>query len=146
MAIPYSQIPAKATKQPSAFEISIPEADLSDFKALLKLSKVAAPTYESLQEDGRFGISHKWITDAKKYWEEGFDWYASREWFESANETLIPYRYWPRFVLGQSDLGFPIRASWWFGGGSLFRTPAFLKPKRGALLSPLLTLCKQEKA
>jgi microsomal epoxide hydrolase len=76
MAIPYSRIPAKATKQPSPFEVSIPEAGLSDFKALLKLSKVTAPTYESLQEDRRFGISHKWITEAKKYWEQEFDWYV----------------------------------------------------------------------
>jgi hypothetical protein len=74
MAMPYSQIPANATKQPSPFQISIPEAKLTDFKALLKLSKVTPPTYESLQEDRRFGVGHKWITDTKKYWEETFDW------------------------------------------------------------------------
>jgi microsomal epoxide hydrolase len=74
MAIPYSQIPAQATKQPSPFRISVPEAKLSEFKALLKLSKITSPIYESLQEDRRFGVSHKWITEAKKYWEEEFDW------------------------------------------------------------------------
>jgi hypothetical protein len=74
MASPYSQIPVKATKQPAPFQISISEEKLSDFEALLKLSKVTAPTYESLQEDRRFGVGHKWITDAKKYWEEDFDW------------------------------------------------------------------------
>jgi hypothetical protein len=74
MASPYSQIPVKATKQPAPFQISISEEKLSDFEALLKLSKITAPTYESLQEDRRFGVGHKWITDAKKYWEEDFDW------------------------------------------------------------------------
>jgi microsomal epoxide hydrolase len=74
MAIPYSQIPTQATKQPSPFQISVPEAKLSEFKALLKLSKIASPTYESLQEDRRFGVGHKWITEAKQYWEEQFDW------------------------------------------------------------------------
>jgi microsomal epoxide hydrolase len=74
MSIPYSQIPAEATKHPAPFEILIPDAKLSEFSVLLKLSKVPAPTYESLQEDGRFGVSHKWIAEAKKYWEEEFNW------------------------------------------------------------------------
>jgi Epoxide hydrolase N terminus len=74
MAMPYFQIPANSTKQPSPFQISIPEDKLTDFKALLKLSKITPPTYESLQEDRRFGVSHKWITEAKKYWEAIFDW------------------------------------------------------------------------
>jgi microsomal epoxide hydrolase len=73
MAIPYSQILATATKQPSPFLISIPEAKLADFKTLLKLSKVTPQTYESLQEDRRFGVDHKWVTETKKYWEETFD-------------------------------------------------------------------------
>jgi len=83
MATPYSRIPTKATKQPSLFKISIPETKLSEFKALLKLSKVPAPTYESLQEDGRFGVSHKWITDAKRHWEEDFDWRKCEEHMNS---------------------------------------------------------------
>ncbi|PMD67602.1 alpha/beta-hydrolase [Hyaloscypha bicolor E] len=74
-AIPYSRILATATKQPSPFLISIPEAKLADFKTLLKLSKVTPQTYESLQEDRRFGVDHKWVTETKKYWEETFDYF-----------------------------------------------------------------------
>jgi microsomal epoxide hydrolase len=67
MTTPYAQLPAKATKQPTPFQISISEEKVWEFKALLKLSKVTPPTYESLQEDRRFGVSHKWITETKKY-------------------------------------------------------------------------------
>jgi microsomal epoxide hydrolase len=70
----YSTVPVTATKKFTSSEISIPEKDLDDFKNLLKLSKIAKPTYESLQEDGRFGITHKWISEAKKYWVEEYDW------------------------------------------------------------------------
>ncbi|KAE9369905.1 alpha/beta-hydrolase [Stipitochalara longipes BDJ] len=83
MAIPYSQIPVKATKKPSTFQISISEEKLSEFKALLKLSKVTPPTYESLQEDRRFGISHKWLAETKKYWEERFDWRKCERYMNS---------------------------------------------------------------
>ena len=74
MKTSYAQIPVKATKQPAPFEIHISEEKVSEFKGLLKLSKVTPPTYESLQEDRRFGVSHTWITETKKYWEEDFDW------------------------------------------------------------------------
>jgi len=74
MTLPYSQIPPKALKVPSPFESSISEDQISEFKQLLKLSKIPEPTYESLQEDGRFGVSHKWLTNAKNKWAE-FDWY-----------------------------------------------------------------------
>ena len=70
----YAQIPAKAQKKPEPFKIEIPEKDIEDFKQLLRLSKIPAPTYECLQEDRKFGVSHKWMTEAKRFWENEFDW------------------------------------------------------------------------
>lgn len=74
----YNTIPSKAFKQPTPFTVSIPETQLTEFRTLLKLSRIPAPTFESLQEDGKFGITHKWLTDAKRHWVENFDWYALR--------------------------------------------------------------------
>lgn len=84
MAASYSTVPSVALKAPEIFHVAIPEQQLSEFKTLLKLSKIPAPTYESLQEDGRYGISHKWLTETKKYWEEEFDWYAALLFFDQA--------------------------------------------------------------
>lgn len=69
----YAQIQAKALKKPEPFKIEIPDKEIGDLKQLLKLSRLPKPTYESLQEDGRYGVSHKWMTEAKRVWED-FDW------------------------------------------------------------------------
>ncbi|OJD11250.1 hypothetical protein ACJ73_09579, partial [Blastomyces percursus] len=79
----YTTLPSTATTRPKPFQVSIHEQQLSEFKTLLKLSKIPVPTYESLQEDGRFGISHKWLVEAKRYWEEEFDWRKNEEYINS---------------------------------------------------------------
>ena len=70
----FSTIPESALRKPEPFTIHIPDQDIQVFRTLLKLSKIPAPTYESLQEDGKFGISRKWIAEAKEYWEKRYDW------------------------------------------------------------------------
>ena len=74
MAAPFSTIPAKALKKPEPFKAEIPEREIEELKQLLKLSKIPKPTYESLQEDGKYGVSHKWMSEAKRVWEDEFDW------------------------------------------------------------------------
>lgn len=69
----YTQIPAKALKKPEPFKIEIPHKEIEHLKQLLRLSRLPKPTYESLRDDGRFGVSHKWMSEAKRVWEE-FDW------------------------------------------------------------------------
>jgi hypothetical protein len=78
MSTQYSQMPPKAAIHPTPFQVSIPESKLSEFRALLKLSKISSPTYENLQEDQRFGVSSKWLAEAKDRWENHFDWLVSR--------------------------------------------------------------------
>ncbi|KAL8822336.1 MAG: hypothetical protein Q9191_006926 [Dirinaria sp. TL-2023a] len=56
------------------FTISIPESDIQEFRTLLRYSKVAAPSYESSQEDGHYGITTSWLANAKEYWLDSFDW------------------------------------------------------------------------
>lgn len=66
-----------AQPSPPPFELHVDEQKLQDFKTLLKLSPVAKETYENLQDNGshgKFGVSRKWIVDAKKHWQEDFDW------------------------------------------------------------------------
>ncbi|KGQ01800.1 hypothetical protein PAAG_11371 [Paracoccidioides lutzii Pb01] len=70
MAADYSTVPSNAVKIPEPFRIEIPEQQLGEFKTQLRLSKIPMRTYESTQEDGRFGISHKWMMEAKRFWEE----------------------------------------------------------------------------
>ena len=70
----YDTIPSAASLRPQKYKISIPEQQLSDFKNLLKLSPLALRTYENLQSDGRFGVTYDWISKAKEYWENQYNW------------------------------------------------------------------------
>uniref|UniRef100_A0A8H7NH95 Epoxide hydrolase N-terminal domain-containing protein n=1 Tax=Bionectria ochroleuca TaxID=29856 RepID=A0A8H7NH95_BIOOC len=65
----YSRIPTAAQLQLENFQLHISEEKVDEFKRLLRLSKLAPKTYESLQTDGRFGITHEWISKGKEYWE-----------------------------------------------------------------------------
>ena len=59
-----------------AFELRIPESDLSLMKDLLKLTPVADSIYEnSLPDDGRrLGLPRDWLVEAKRVWETDFNW------------------------------------------------------------------------
>jgi microsomal epoxide hydrolase len=77
---PFSAVPTGAQQQPTPFELHIEEEKLQQLKTLLKLSPIAKETYENKQDEGshgQLGVSRKWIVDAKKEWENVFDWYVS---------------------------------------------------------------------
>lgn len=70
----FGTVPTNAKQQPQPFELHIEEQKLRDLKTLLQLSPVAKQTYENSLEDGRFGVSRKWMLGTKKFWEEEYDW------------------------------------------------------------------------
>ena len=77
---PFSTVLAGAQQQPTPFELHIEEEKLQEFKTLLKLSPIAKETYENKQDEGshgQLGLSRKWIVDAKKEWQDVFNWYVS---------------------------------------------------------------------
>ncbi|KAH7401259.1 epoxide hydrolase-like protein [Pyrenochaeta sp. MPI-SDFR-AT-0127] len=74
---PFGNVPTSAQQQPTPFKLHIDEQKLQDFKTLLRLSPIAKETYENLQDDGshgKFGVSRKWLSTAKSYWEQEYDW------------------------------------------------------------------------
>jgi len=71
----YNTVPRRATLKVEKFNAAVSEEDLSDFKQLLKLSKVGPKTYENLQEDRRYGMTHSWLSKAKSQWENKYDWF-----------------------------------------------------------------------
>jgi len=73
----YETVPRKATLKLDKFTAAVAEDELSDFKQLLKLSKMGPKTYENLQEDRRYGMTHSWLSKAKSQWESKYDWFES---------------------------------------------------------------------
>lgn len=75
----YANIPPGAIHAPSPYKISVSEDKISELKALLKVAKVAAPTFENMQKDpfdNKFGLNARWLIDAKSRWETQFLWYV----------------------------------------------------------------------
>lgn len=65
------------------FTLNVPEQDISDWRQLLQLSKLAPETWEGGHEDGRYGVSHKWLSEAKEYWLNKYDWRAQEKHLNS---------------------------------------------------------------
>ncbi|KAL2838757.1 Alpha/Beta hydrolase protein [Aspergillus pseudodeflectus] len=74
MSAPFSKLPSTAKITPSIFRIAVSDEQLSEFKTLVKLSKIGPQTYENTREDGRFGVTHGWISARKDEWLNSFDW------------------------------------------------------------------------
>ncbi|OLN97760.1 putative epoxide hydrolase 6 [Colletotrichum chlorophyti] len=74
MSQAFGNIPIGALKNPETFRLRVPDEDLEEFKQLLKLSKIGPHTWYNQQEDRRFGVTRKWLQDAKDAWLNEFDW------------------------------------------------------------------------
>ncbi|GJC80900.1 putative epoxide hydrolase [Colletotrichum liriopes] len=68
----FGRIPPHALRQPKSFTLRVAEDDITELKTLLKLSKIGPVTFENAN-DG-FGITREWLSDAKDYWLNRFDW------------------------------------------------------------------------
>ena len=74
MSNPFAELPAGATGTIKPFEIAIPQDDINQFQTALKYSRIASLNYENAREDGEYGISRKWLEEAKNKWQHEFDW------------------------------------------------------------------------
>ncbi|KAJ1324762.1 microsomal epoxide hydrolase [Microdochium nivale] len=70
MSKKFSTVPPEARKVPEAFTLHVPDQHLHDFQTLLRLSPIGPETYYNRQEDGQFGVSRKWLAEAKNAWLE----------------------------------------------------------------------------
>ncbi|KAJ5161109.1 Isopenicillin N synthase [Penicillium capsulatum] len=77
MSPPFSTLPATATGSPTPFEVSIPKTQLDELETLIKLSKIAPPTYENTQADRRYGVTRDWLTAMREQWLTSYKWKSS---------------------------------------------------------------------
>ncbi|KAF4997501.1 hypothetical protein FGRMN_3865 [Fusarium graminum] len=91
MADGYGRVPAGAQIRPKPFQVSIAEDRVAELKQLVKLGKIAPPTYESTQKEHNYGIDHQWLTDAKAAWID-FDWRAAEKHINTFNHWTSPVK------------------------------------------------------
>lgn len=66
-------VPHNASLDIAAFRIGISQSRVDDMIRLVRLSRLPPQTYEG--SDPAFGITWKWMAEAKHHWER-FDWYS----------------------------------------------------------------------
>lgn len=80
----YSTIPNTSTIQAKPYKIHVSDDELSDFKQLLKLARLAPLTFENNQSDpNKFGVTHEWMSSTKKHWETNYDWRKREDYLNS---------------------------------------------------------------
>lgn len=65
------------------FTLSISDQDLSEWRQLLQLSKLGPQTYENTQTERNLGVTYKWLSTAKDYWLNEYDWRAQEKHINS---------------------------------------------------------------
>ena len=77
MSKPFSTLPSTARVTPTPFEVAIPKDRLTEMETLIKLAKLAPPTYENTQTDCRYGITTHWLVTMRELWLRSYKWYWS---------------------------------------------------------------------
>lgn len=73
----YASLPYETRIEVKPYKASVPQQDLEDLKAILKLTRIPGKTFENSQphrED--YGVTRDWFIDARDKW-LGFDWYVA---------------------------------------------------------------------
>lgn len=70
----FGVIPSDAQGTPEPLVIAFPQTELDDLHTLLAASRIGPETFESLQQDRKYGVSIQWLHVAKTTWLEDFDW------------------------------------------------------------------------
>lgn len=86
----FALVPQQSSLRVDKFHAAVPDSDISDFKQLLRLSRLAPQTYENLQDDRRFGVTRKWLSDAKQHWEYVHDWRKTEAYINSFPNFTAP--------------------------------------------------------
>jgi len=72
------------------FTIHVSEEKLNDLKQLVKLSPIGPITYENQDREHGFGMTRKWLEDAKEQWLNKFDWRVHEDCINSfPNFTIL---------------------------------------------------------
>jgi microsomal epoxide hydrolase len=66
--------PSTTLINPTPFKIGVHPTAIDELKTLLKVSKLAKPTYENTTKDKNYGVSREWLEEAVRVWREDFDW------------------------------------------------------------------------
>ncbi|CAD6573514.1 MAG: hypothetical protein TREMPRED_000846 [Tremellales sp. Tagirdzhanova-0007] len=75
----FAELPHESAIPLHPFKIDTPQSELDDLKALLAATRLPTKTFENVQTKDNFGVTRKWIVEAKDTWLNSFDWRKQEE-------------------------------------------------------------------
>lgn len=92
----FGDLPSGASLKPKPFKAHASDQELSDFKQLLKLSKIGPKTYENTIADAKdftsLGITRDWLAQTKQYWETKYDWRKTEDRINGYPNFTVPIK------------------------------------------------------
>lgn len=88
----YSTLPSGTTLSPKPFKAHVPEEKLQLLKDLVKLSPIAAPTFENTNAGRRYGMTREWLAKAKEEWSTKFDWRKQEDRINAIPNFTVPVK------------------------------------------------------
>jgi microsomal epoxide hydrolase len=85
----YSTLPSGATLKPKPYKAYVPEEKLQLLKDLVKISPIAAPTFENTNAGRHFGMEREWLIKAKEEWTTSFDWRKQEDRINSFPNFIV---------------------------------------------------------
>ncbi|KAL9112014.1 MAG: hypothetical protein Q9227_003634 [Pyrenula ochraceoflavens] len=82
-AAEFGELPHQATGIFKPFTVNVPEQQLQNLQALLKLCPITPETYENSLADSHLGIRRDWILEAVNSWKTTFDWRRREDYINS---------------------------------------------------------------
>lgn len=96
----YGKLPSAAKLQPKPFKAHVDDEKLKHMKELLKLSPIGPAVYENTSKDQgdnlmsnterRYGMRRDWLSNAKDYWLNKFDWRKHEDYINSFPQFTVP--------------------------------------------------------
>ncbi|KAK5790409.1 hypothetical protein VI817_007696 [Penicillium citrinum] len=79
MSLLFNTLPATARVAPTPFQVAFPKDQLLELETLIKLSKLAPPTFENSQTSTQYGVTKDWLVAMREQWLRSYKWKASQE-------------------------------------------------------------------
>ena len=70
----WAKLPFEPSIPIKPFTLDIPRKDIEELQTLIKLSRFVPKSYENSQADGRYGVTHDWMTKAVDVWKNSYNW------------------------------------------------------------------------
>ena len=91
--MPFDNFRSQASLKPQPFKAEVSHLELEGFKLLLRVSPIGPKTHENQVTDVKdytsWGITRKWLEEAKEHWINNYDWRKTEDRINTFNNYTV---------------------------------------------------------